>query len=110
MDYRAHDQDVWETIFRQASDAWLTAPPSDLMNDCASFFRDQGVSRVLDLGSGFGRWTHFVSRRAACSVVGVDYALGGSRLGCKLAPPSSRASFQSRADRTMNSSASWRRR
>lgn len=93
MDYREHDRGVWETIFREAPDEWLEAAPSPLMHQCASFLREHGADRVLDLGSGFGRWSHFVSRRLGCPVVGVDYALGGNHLARKLAPPGSRAGF-----------------
>lgn len=84
---------MWETIFRKAPDPWLVAAPSALMYQCASFLQEHGVERVLDLGSGFGRWSHFVSQRLGCTVVGLDYAVGGSRLACKLAASPSRATF-----------------
>lgn len=93
MGYREQDRGVWETIFREAPDSWLTAAPSALMDQCASFLREQGAERVLDLGSGFGRWSHFVSRRIGCRVVGVDYAVGGNRLARKVAPPGARSGF-----------------
>jgi ubiquinone/menaquinone biosynthesis C-methylase UbiE len=93
VDYRRHDQEIWEKIFREAPDEWLSAEPSELMRECASFLRKHGVRRALDLGSGFGRWTNFVADQAGCSVVGLDYALGGSRLGSRLAGSSSRSRF-----------------
>jgi SAM-dependent methyltransferase len=93
MDYRYHDKAVWESIFRDASESWLSAPASDLMFECASFLQAYGVKRALDVGSGYGRWANFVSQEAGCSVVGLDYALGGSRLGLKLAPASSDSRF-----------------
>ena len=93
MDYRKHDKEVWETIFREAPDEWLEAPPSALMHQCASFLREHGAAQVLDLGSGFGRWSHFVSEQVGCSVVGVDYAVGGNRLARESAPPGSRSGF-----------------
>lgn len=93
VDYRRHDKGVWEGIFREAPDAWLEAGPSALMCECASFLQQQGAERVLDLGSGFGRWSHFVSAEIGCRVVGVDYAVGGNRLARKLTPPGSRSGF-----------------
>jgi SAM-dependent methyltransferase len=93
MGYRDDDKQVWEGIFRQAPEEWLSASPSVLMGECAAFLREHGATRVLDLGSGFGRWTVFLAAEARCSVVGLDYALGGGVLGSRLAPGSSRARF-----------------
>lgn len=93
VDYRRHDRKVWEAIFRECSDDWLSAKPSLLMQECASFLEAHGVKRIVDVGSGFGRWTNFVADEAGCTVVGVDYALGGSHLGFRLATPSSRSRF-----------------
>lgn len=93
MDYRDHDRGVWEGIFRGAPDTWLSAPPSALMTECRDFLRRHGVTRALDLGSGFGRWTNFVAAETRCSVVGIDYAVGGCILGSKLAEPAARSGF-----------------
>jgi SAM-dependent methyltransferase len=91
--YREHDRGVWATIFREAPDSWLEAPPSALMRQCADFLREQGVERVFDLGSGFGRWSHFLSRQVGCRVVGIDYAVGGCHLARELTPPGSSSGF-----------------
>lgn len=93
MDYRRQDRAVWNDIFRQAAAAWLEAEPSRLMSECAEFLRRHRTRRVLDLGCGFGRWTNYVSETAGCAAVGVDYAVGGARLGARLAGPSARSAF-----------------
>lgn len=93
MDYRHHDRDVWEGIFQGAPAEWQRAAPSDLMRECAAFLRESRVSRVLDLGSGFGRWSNFVAGEAGCTVVGLDYAVGGSALARRLRPAGVRSGF-----------------
>ena len=93
VDYRQRDRHVWEGIFRQAPDAWRSASVSDLMGECAGFLRDRGATKVLDLGSGFGRWTNFVAKETGAFIVGLDYALGGCRLGRELRPPEARSLF-----------------
>ena len=55
--------------------------------------RDRGARKVLDLGSGFGRWTNFVAQEFGATVVGVDYALGGCLLGQELCQPGAEALF-----------------
>lgn len=93
VDYRKHDREVWEGIFQEAPDSWRSAPPSALMLDCCQLLASHAVTRVLDLGSGFGRWTNFVAEEAGCSVVGLDYAFGGGLLGSRLGSKIARSSF-----------------
>lgn len=93
MDYRSHDRRLWEHILQGSPAEWLSAAPSDLMHECAAFLRESRVSRVLDLGSGFGRWSNFVAREAPCAVVGLDYAVGGSALARRLRPAGTRSGF-----------------
>lgn len=90
-DHRRRDRQIWEGIFRDAPDPWKSAPPSEPMRECASFLQTYGAENVLDLGSGFGRWTRFLADDLGCRVVGVDSAVGGSRLGLKLARQPSRS-------------------
>lgn len=77
---RARDRDTWEKIFRDADPAWLLAPPSPLMQRVADFFQTAGASRILDAGSGFGRWAVFLAERLGSDLVGLDYAIGGARM------------------------------
>lgn len=88
-----HNRKIWEAIFKDPPEAWSSVPPNQLMFDCAAFLRDQGVRRVLDLGSGFGRWSTFLSGELECTVVGLDYAFAGGRLGQLLAPRTERLAF-----------------
>jgi ubiquinone/menaquinone biosynthesis C-methylase UbiE len=93
VDYRSQDRDVWEGIFQGAPTEWLAAAPSELMRECARFLRESRVSHVLDLGSGFGRWSNFIAAEARCAVVGLDYAVGGSALARRLRPAGVRSGF-----------------
>lgn len=62
---RQQDRQVWEGIFQQTPDAWRSAPPSDLMVECAELLLERVATRILDLGSGFGRWTKFVANETS---------------------------------------------
>lgn len=93
MDYRERDRGVWQQILADAPDAWLQAEPSALMLRCAGFLRRHGAPRVLDLGSGFGRWTCFVAAETHCHAVGLDYAIPGLHLGARLATPAGGTAF-----------------
>lgn len=85
MVYRKHDREIWEAIFEHAPPDWLSAPPSDLMRHCLSYFRSRAGRRILDLGSGFGRWSVFLGENLGTAVTGIDYAYQGNSLGRRLA-------------------------
>jgi ubiquinone/menaquinone biosynthesis C-methylase UbiE len=85
MDDRQHDQQVWQSIFENVASEWLSTPPSDLMRQCLHYFRRHPGRRMLDLGSGFGRWSVFFAENLGIAVTGVDYAFGGNLLGTRLA-------------------------
>ncbi|HVR41815.1 MAG TPA: class I SAM-dependent methyltransferase [Thermoanaerobaculia bacterium] len=84
MGVREHDRAVWEGIFRDADPAWLSAPPSALMQRAADHFARAGSRSLLDVGSGFGRWSVFLARTVGCRVTGLDSAIGGARLARRL--------------------------
>jgi ubiquinone/menaquinone biosynthesis C-methylase UbiE len=77
-DYASHDRAVWERIFSTMPPAWYDAT-SDAMNQCRAYFAAHPCARLLDLGSGFGRWAHFIVGHGVGEVVGVDYAEQGIR-------------------------------
>lgn len=81
MNYLQRDRAIWEGIFKDADPAWLSAPPSDLMNRAAEFFRGAGAKHLLDAGSGFGRWSSYLASTLEARVTGLDSALGGAGLG-----------------------------
>jgi SAM-dependent methyltransferase len=78
--YRQHDRSVWESIFQDVPPEWFMAPPSDAMNRCAAFFRDKRIHRLLDVGSGIGRWAMFLAREGMPLTVGLDYAPQGMQV------------------------------
>lgn len=64
------------------------------MRHCLAYFRLREGRRILDLGSGFGRWSVFLAASLGAAVTGIDYAYQGNLLGRKLAEqPGCHASF-----------------
>ncbi|MEM7052525.1 MAG: class I SAM-dependent methyltransferase [Acidobacteriota bacterium] len=63
------------------------------MLDCATFLQRARGRRVLDLGSGFGRWSNFLASEIDAAVVGIDSAVGGCALGARWRPEQARAVF-----------------
>ncbi|MFN2441823.1 MAG: class I SAM-dependent methyltransferase [Thermoanaerobaculia bacterium] len=84
MGYRERDRSTWEKIFRDADAGWLAAPPTPLMHRAAGFFRASGARRILDAGSGFGRWAVFLVESLGSRVEALDYAIGGGRMAQEL--------------------------
>lgn len=84
VDYRDRDRLTWERIFRDADPGWLAVPPSPVMDRAAAFFRLSGARRILDAGSGFGRWGVFLAETLGSGVTGLDYAMGGARMAQEL--------------------------
>lgn len=70
---REQNRAAWDRIFAEVPQDWFKAPPSQAMLDCADFLKSEGVSSVLDLGCGIGRWSVHLAR-AGLSVSGIDHA------------------------------------
>lgn len=72
--YKAKDLQIWENVFATIpEETWRTAPPSKAMEACLSFFLENGVQSVLDIGCGVGRWAIYLAKNGL-KVKGMDFS------------------------------------
>lgn len=74
---QTNDQLAWDTLFKNAPDAWKAAwtsfQPQPFMHECAKFFRESNAKKVHDVGCGVGIWSIFLTREGF-EVLGTDYS------------------------------------
>lgn len=70
------DLAIWDGIFADVPEDWRTAPPSQAMLTCSDWLAERGVTSILDLGCGVGRWAVWLARQGF-AVAGSDFARNG---------------------------------
>lgn len=70
------DLAIWEGIFADVPEGWRTAPPSKAMLACRDWLAERGVTSILDLGCGVGRWAVWLARQGF-DVAGSDFSANG---------------------------------
>lgn len=66
---RSEEKDSWDSLYSSAEDSF--GAPKEKVEEVVEIFEDEGVSRVLDLGCGFGKHLFFLAERGF-DAVGFD--------------------------------------